>query len=84
MFEIDVETLKIEWGRGIRELRRTRGLSADRLARLADVTTSYIGRIERGDDSPSDAVRMRLAAALETTVESLFPYPVPAAERVAS
>jgi transcriptional regulator with XRE-family HTH domain len=85
MSDIDLQVLKIEWGRGVRLRRKAQGLSADRLARLADVTTSYIGRIELGIDSPRDMVRIRLAAALGTTVEELFPYPAPtAADLVAS
>jgi putative molybdopterin biosynthesis protein len=61
------------------ELRRKRGLSAIRLASAAGVTRQTIYAIEAGTYVPNTAVALRLARALDTTVEQLFALPRPAA-----
>lgn len=64
------------------ELRRKRGLSAIHLAATAGVSRQTIYAMEAGTYVPNTAVALRLARALETTVEELFslPGPVPAPE----
>jgi molybdate-binding protein/DNA-binding XRE family transcriptional regulator len=57
------------------QLRRKRGLSAVRLAELAGVTRQTIYAIEAGTYVPNTAVALRLARALEATVEELFTLP---------
>jgi transcriptional regulator with XRE-family HTH domain len=52
-------------GRAIRELRRERGLSQERLAELADMHRTYVGGIERGERNVSFANILRLAEALD-------------------
>jgi len=53
-------------------LRRKRGLSAIHLAAAAGVTRQTIYAMEAGTFVPNTAVALRLARALETTVEELF------------
>jgi molybdate-binding protein/DNA-binding XRE family transcriptional regulator len=53
-------------------LRRKRGLSAIRLAAVAGVSRQTIYAMEAGTFVPNTAVALRLARALETTVEELF------------
>jgi putative transcriptional regulator len=48
------------------------GLSQDELARAVGVTRQTISSIEVGQYCPSTVLALRLAAVLETTVESLF------------
>ncbi|MCB9921814.1 MAG: helix-turn-helix transcriptional regulator [Planctomycetaceae bacterium] len=36
----------------MRELRRSRGMTQAELARLAQITTSYVGRLESGGAAP--------------------------------
>jgi transcriptional regulator with XRE-family HTH domain len=56
----------------IRRLRRRRGWSQPQLAERAGVSGNHIGLIERGRRSPSLAVALRLAAALDTTLAHLL------------
>jgi len=53
-------------------LRRRRGLSAIALAAAAGVSRQTIYAMEAGTFIPNTAVALRLARALETTVEELF------------
>jgi molybdate-binding protein/DNA-binding XRE family transcriptional regulator len=53
-------------------LRRKRGISAIHLAATAGVSRQTIYAIEAGSFVPNTAVALRLARALETTVEELF------------
>lgn len=63
------------WGLNLREQRRAAGLTQQQLAEAAGSTKAHVSNIERGITSVSDALRMRLAAALNTTASELFPYP---------
>ena len=56
-------------------LRRKRGFSAIHLAAIAGVSRQTIYAIEAGTYIPNTTVALRLARALETTVEELFTLP---------
>jgi putative molybdopterin biosynthesis protein len=56
-------------------LRQKRGLSAAHLARAAGVTRQTIYAMEAGSYVPNTAVALRLAQALQVTVEDLFALP---------
>src|ERR1700689_176849 len=56
-------------------LRQKRGISAAQLARTVSVTRQTIYAMEAGSYIPNTAVALRLARALETTVEELFALP---------
>jgi transcriptional regulator with XRE-family HTH domain len=62
----------------LRRLRLARGLTQKNLARrvAGGVDTTYIGKIERGDQLPSLKVLLRLSKALGVTVSDFF-YPPP-------
>jgi putative molybdopterin biosynthesis protein len=60
-------------------LRRTRGISAAQLAAAAGISRQTVYAIEAGGFMPNTAVSLRLARALETTVEELFTLPEAAA-----
>ena len=53
----------------IRAARRRHGLSQERLARRARTTPRHIGRIERGEVSPSVEMLARLLAAVGERLE---------------
>ncbi len=56
----------------LRQLRRSKGATVKELAQTADVSPSYLFRLERGEaPNPSIALLRRLAAALEVQVETL-------------
>lgn len=78
-------SLRVEWGQRLRERREELGLSLNEVARRAGTAEPYYRRIERGEiggGGPSDALRMRIAAALGVRVEDIWVYPNP--ERKAS
>jgi transcriptional regulator with XRE-family HTH domain len=56
----------------LRALRRSRGMSQHQLADLAAVTASAISQAERAERSLSLATLVRLAAALDITVDDLL------------
>ena len=57
------------------ELRQKRGFSAAELAKIVGVSRQTIYAMEAGSYVPNTVVALRLARALETTVESLFTLP---------
>lgn len=66
------ETLEA-WGRRLRARRGT--ITQETLASLIGSDQSTISRIERGQIALSDEMKWKLAGALATTVDDLFPYP---------
>jgi putative transcriptional regulator len=57
----------------LRTLRVLKGLSASRLAALADVDRSTIARLEQGIGQPQRRTAHKIAAVLGCPVEILFP-----------
>lgn len=57
----------------LRELRRSRGMTQADLARKAQITVSYVWRLESGGAAPGIDLVDRLATALGTTVADLLP-----------
>lgn len=60
------------FGRVLRELRRSRGLSQDKLADLTDTHRTYISQLERGLRSPSLRTMEAVAAALSISIRDLM------------
>ena len=57
----------------IRKLREKRGLSQEKLARLADVANNTIIKIESGENpNPTINTLERIAKALGVSIEKLF------------
>lgn len=56
----------------LRAVRQQRGMTLEELAAETDLTKSYLSKIERQRSTPSIAVAMRLARALEVDVAQLF------------
>jgi transcriptional regulator with XRE-family HTH domain len=80
----DRETLG-HLGRRIRLLRDQRGLSQEKLAERAGLTSKFLGEVERIETNPSTTSIARLAAALSVNVGDLFAagdllLPVPATQ----
>ena len=59
-------------GSRLAELRKRRGVAAADLARAAGVSRQTIYAMEAGDYIPNTAVALKLARALECTVEEMF------------
>jgi len=56
----------------LRAVRQQRGMTLDELAAETELTKSYLSKIERQRSTPSIAVAMRLARALDVDVAQLF------------
>jgi len=59
-------------GNAIREARLAKGISQEKLALLAEVDRSYVGRVERGDNNAALLTLVRIASALDMTVSKLM------------
>jgi DNA-binding XRE family transcriptional regulator len=62
----------IALSRTIGEVRLSKGITQEKLALLAEVDRSYVGRIERGDNNVAVLTLSRLAAALDISVAKLM------------
>jgi transcriptional regulator with XRE-family HTH domain len=60
------------FGTSLREIRKQRGLSQERLAELTGLSTNYVGEMERGLKAPGLPVIVRLARALDVSVNDLL------------
>lgn len=70
------DTVKIIGDR-IRLLRTERGFSIEELAEKADVNTTNLGRIERGETIPKLDSIEKIVNALDITFEELFKHVQP-------
>lgn len=57
----------------LREVRQSRGMTQAALAQRANITASYVWRLESGGAAPGIDLVARLAAALGTTSHDLLP-----------
>ena len=67
-----MNTIHIEIGNRIRQLRVKKGFSQEKLAELSELNTSYIGQIERGEKNPSVDTVYNIAKALDMDMSVLF------------
>ena len=74
MIGMELTEMHAEWGRRIRRLRREKELTATAVAQTAGISRNYLHRLENGEQSPSDEVRLRIASALDVEPGELFSY----------
>lgn len=70
--ECIVTALTIRLGKRIREVRLDQNISQEQLADRAEISRAHMGRIERGDMSPTIDTVERIAAALLCAPHVLF------------
>jgi transcriptional regulator with XRE-family HTH domain len=75
--EIEHASIVLRFGARLRELRNSRGMTQAELARQAQVTASYVWRLESGGAAPGIDLLDRLAVALGTTAADLLPVAEP-------
>ncbi|WP_434666790.1 helix-turn-helix domain-containing protein [Aeromonas sp. NJAU223] len=68
-----MQDLAIKFGNALRERRLQTGISQDRLALMADIDRSYVGRIERGEVNVTLEIAYCLARALGCDIRDLLP-----------
>ena len=68
-------------GQRIRSLRNMKGWTQQELGEHADVNYKFVGEIERGQQNPSFAVLVKIAAALSVELSELFIFEKDALDR---
>lgn len=68
--EMESELIK-DFGRKMREKRKNKGMTQERLGEKAGISGKYIGELERGEKIPSLLVICKIAAALEINPANL-------------
>ena len=59
-------------GKHVREQRKLKKYTLEQLAEMLDVSTTFIGQIERAKGIPSLETLVKIANVLETSVDSLL------------
>jgi len=59
-------------GAELRSIRLEKSISQEKLAQLAEVDRSYVGRVERGDNNVAVLTLARLARAMDITMTELM------------
>lgn len=72
---------KIEMGRRIREARLNKGLTMSKLAKDVGTSIVYMGEIERGLKMPSVNTLIKIANALELSIDYILRYEVKSGEK---
>lgn len=62
-------------GRNVKQLRETRGLTQQKIAKLADIPRATWAHLESGEGNPTLAVLHRVARALGVSLEELISTP---------
>jgi len=61
-------------GRRIQELRKAKRLSQEKVAEKADISPTYLSRIECGRENPTLDMFIKLAGALEVEMWEMFDF----------
>ena len=69
------QSLMYKLGVKIRALRKVAGLTQEQLAEAANVSTNFIGYVERGQRALSIKTLERIAQALDVTPKDMFEFP---------
>jgi transcriptional regulator with XRE-family HTH domain len=67
--------IRRSWGSAVRKERERRGITQVELARAAGSSQAALSRLERGEQEPSLALALAVAAALDMTYAALFRLP---------
>lgn len=59
-------------GTNLKKYRRTKNITQEQLARMTNLTPTYIGMIERGEKTPSLEVFINILNALEVSADKIL------------
>ena len=68
-----MKDLAEKFGANLRRIRKSKGISQDKLALSADIDRSYMGRIERGEVNITLEKAYQIASVLGCDVRDLLP-----------
>jgi transcriptional regulator with XRE-family HTH domain len=66
------DPIGVVFGTTVRRLRERRGWTQEQLAEAAEMSATYVGFVERGENVPTLTILFRLADALEVTPAELI------------
>lgn len=69
-----VSTLRELFGKRLRQIRRNRNITQEKLAEAIGTSVEFISLMERGHNAPSFDTLEALAHALEISVKDLFDF----------
>ena len=61
-------------GKRIQELRKVKGLTQEKVAETADISPTYLSRIECGKENPTLDMLIKLSHALEVEMCEMFDF----------
>lgn len=61
----------IAFGKRVREMRKSKGISQERLAEMAGIARSYMGNIERGEKNITLKKAYEICDALDVEIQDL-------------
>ena len=64
--------IKQKFGLRLKDLRKAKGLSQEKLANLAEIDRTYLPTIEKGQRNVSIEIIEKLAIALEINIKDFF------------
>jgi transcriptional regulator with XRE-family HTH domain len=70
-----LEQLSAAFGDKLRAVRLSKGIQQEKLAWIAGIDRSYVGKIERGETKITLEKAYMLARALECDIIELLPFP---------
>ena len=70
--EMKTDERMIAFGKRIREVRKTKEISQERLAEMAGIDRSYMGNIERGEKNITLKKAYEVCDALEVDIKDLI------------
>ena len=62
----------IAFGKRVREIRKSKGISQERLAEMAGIDRSYMGNIERGEKNITLKKAYEICDALDIEIQNLI------------
>jgi len=69
--EMTTDERMIAFGKRVREMRKSKGISQERLAEMAGIDRSYMGNIERGEKNVTLKKVYEICDALEVKIQNL-------------
>lgn len=67
-----VMNIKQKVGLKIKEIRKSKGLSQEKLANIAEIDRTYLPTIEKGERNVSIEILEKLSKALEINIKDFF------------
>lgn len=70
------EDILVTLGNGIKQIRKSKGLTQEKLSTISGVSVRHISNIEKGDMNPSFVILYQLVIALDISLDYLFSLPL--------